>query len=127
MVALLRGLAAPMPRGLVRWTEPAGGCTLWLTIDGRPQADEPELLARCREAGVLVAPGSLFFPAVATRRGRGTGRSGRTRARQDGEPGLHARLSIARVKTHQVDDACRRLARAVAALSSGVRSETASS
>jgi DNA-binding transcriptional MocR family regulator len=97
MVALLRGLGTHMPKGKVSWTEPAGGCTLWLTVTGARQDDEPEFLDRCREAGVLVAPGSLFYAAGS--RGHG----------------LHARLSISRIKTHQIDEACRRLGRALSA------------
>jgi DNA-binding transcriptional MocR family regulator len=44
----------------------------------------------------MVTPGSEFFPSA-------------PRA-------LHLRLSIARIRSHQVDDACRRLGRAVATL-----------
>ncbi len=94
MTALLKGLSAHMPAGEVHWTEPAGGCTLWVTLrTGRPE-DEGVLVERCREAGVIVTPGSLFYP-----RGRAEG--------------LHLRLSIARVKAHHLGEACRRLAQAI--------------
>ncbi len=97
MVALLKGLAARLPAGAARWTEPVGGCTLWLTVAGARAEDEARLTALCREFGVLVTPGSLFFPSAPRE--------------------LHLRLSIARIKSHQVDDACRRLGKAIGALS----------
>ena len=96
MVALLKGLATRLPDGAATWTEPTGGCTLWLTLPGARPLDEARLVDLCQEAGVMVTPGSQFFPSP-------------PRA-------LHLRLSIARIRSHQVDDACRRLGRAVGAL-----------
>lgn len=101
MVALLKGLATRLPEGAATWTEPAGGCTLWLTLpDARP-ADEARLVNLCAQCGVMVMPGSQFFPSA-------------PRA-------LHLRLSIARIRSHQVDDACRRLGKAIGALIDGQR------
>ncbi len=99
MVALLKGLATRLPAGAATWTEPVGGCTLWLTVPGARPGDEPRLLDLCRRFGVAVEPGSQFFPSA-------------PRA-------LHVRLSIARIRLHQVDDACRRLGRAIGALVGG--------
>jgi DNA-binding transcriptional MocR family regulator len=96
MVALLKGLATRLPDGAATWTEPAGGCTLWLTVPRARPDDEARLVALCLESGVTVTPGRLFFPSAAR--------------------ALHLRLSIARIRSHQVDDACRRLGRAIGTL-----------
>jgi 2-aminoadipate transaminase len=56
--ALLAALERKMPDG-VRWTHPAGGFFVWLTL---PQPLEAEaVLATARERGVLFAPGVRFF------------------------------------------------------------------
>lgn len=95
MEALLGGLARWMPRGRARWTEPSGGCTLWLTVEGGGHDDEHRLVDRAREEGVAVTPGSLFFPAPCPEL-------------------LAVRLSIAKAKVHEIDEGCRRLGRAMA-------------
>ena len=56
--ALLAALEREMPDG-VRWTRPAGGFFLWLTL---PEPLEAEaVLAEATERGVLFAPGVHFF------------------------------------------------------------------
>ena len=95
MTALLKGLAAHVPEGAAEWTRPAGGCTSWLTVKGAGPRQEAALVQRCRAAGVAVTPGSVFFPSPPR--------------------GLHLRLSIARVKAHDIGEGCRRLGRAIAA------------
>ena len=97
MVALMKGLATHLPRSSAEWTEPSGGCTSWLTVVGGRHADEDALLRNARETGVSVTPGSLFFPTP--------------------PDGLHLRLSISRVKVHEIDEGCRRLSRALRRLS----------
>jgi DNA-binding transcriptional MocR family regulator len=55
---LLAALEREMPAG-VRWTRPAGGFFLWLTL---PEPLEAEaVLAEATERGVLFAPGVRFF------------------------------------------------------------------
>jgi DNA-binding transcriptional MocR family regulator len=96
LVALLKGLGAHAPPGSIEWTEPAGGCTVWVRVLGRRVEDEPRLVELARRAGVLVTPGSPSFPGA--------------------PDGLHLRLSIGKAKVHQIDEGCRRLARAIARL-----------
>jgi DNA-binding transcriptional MocR family regulator len=99
MQALLDGLTRHMPHGRVAWTLPAGGCTLWLTVNGTTAAGEGcenALVCTARLNGVAVTPGSLFFPSP-------------------GDRPVAVRLSIARARAHEVDDGCRRLAAAIAA------------
>jgi DNA-binding transcriptional MocR family regulator len=97
MQTLLRSLRARMPAGRVSWTEPAGGCTLWLSLSGAGAPAERAVLDRARAEGVAVTPGSFFFP--------------------NGTAGVSFRLSIARVKAHEIDEGCQRLARAIAGAS----------
>jgi len=96
MTAMVKALARRLPAGALEWREPAGGCTLWARVAGAHRADEAALLEHAREAGVTVTPGSLFFATP--------------------DDGLYVRLSIAKTKAHDVDEGCRRLARAVARL-----------
>ncbi len=51
-------LEKQMPEG-VRWTRPAGGMAIWVTLPR--QLDAGEVLFRARERGVVFAPGRLFF------------------------------------------------------------------
>ena len=56
--AMLAALRAHMPDG-VRWTEPAGGMFVWLTLPAR--IDTLRLLDRAIEAGVAFVPGAPFY------------------------------------------------------------------
>jgi 2-aminoadipate transaminase len=56
--AMLAALRARMPPG-VRWTEPAGGMFVWLTLP--PQIDTLRLLDRALAAGVAFVPGAPFY------------------------------------------------------------------
>ncbi|MHB8078475.1 MAG: MocR-like pyridoxine biosynthesis transcription factor PdxR [Candidatus Krumholzibacteriia bacterium] len=91
METLLRALADEMPPG-VTWTRPPGGFTLWLRLPGTAD-DEAPLCARAAGEGVLIAPGRRFF------------------ARRPPTP--HARLSITCADEGQIQEACRRLGRAL--------------
>jgi DNA-binding transcriptional MocR family regulator len=77
-----------MPAG-VTWNEPAGGYTLLLRV--RSTASEERALADMRKAGVLLSPGSLYFP---------------------GRPdNLCFRLSIPNLTEDLIKEGCRRLGR----------------
>ena len=83
-----------MPAESVSWTEPPGGCTLWLRVETPRHAGERALVERARDEGVAITPGSFFFP---------------------GPPdSVGFRLSIAKTRAHEIDEGCRRLARALA-------------
>ena len=56
--AMLAALRAHMPPG-VRWTEPAGGMFVWLTLP--PRIDTLRLLDRALAAGVAFVPGAPFY------------------------------------------------------------------
>jgi len=56
--AMLAALRAHMPDG-VRWTEPAGGMFVWLTLP--PHIDTLRLLDRAIAAGVAFVPGAPFY------------------------------------------------------------------
>jgi 2-aminoadipate transaminase len=58
--AMLDSLRAHMPAG-VRWTEPAGGMFVWLTLPER--IDTLRLLDRALAAGVAFVPGAPFYAA----------------------------------------------------------------
>jgi 2-aminoadipate transaminase len=65
--ALLAGLERGMPDG-VRWTRPAGGFFIWLTL---PEPLEAEaVLTEARERGVLFTPGTRFFAEASEGGGR---------------------------------------------------------
>ncbi|MBW2444395.1 MAG: PLP-dependent aminotransferase family protein [Deltaproteobacteria bacterium] len=55
--AMLAALAEEMPEG-THWTEPEGGCQVWVELPGGIETGD--LLEEARRAGVLFAPGSLF-------------------------------------------------------------------
>jgi DNA-binding transcriptional MocR family regulator len=89
----------------IEWTTPNGGCTLWVRMAEGSAADEQALVKSAAAERVAVAPGSLFFPEVPDE--------------------LSFRLSISRVKTHDIEAGCRRLARAISRLTGrGVRMST---
>ncbi len=56
---MLAELERCMPPG-TRWTQPQGGTFIWLRLPGDLSSDE--LLPLAAHAGVIYAPGSLFFP-----------------------------------------------------------------
>ncbi|MBP7669175.1 MAG: PLP-dependent aminotransferase family protein [Candidatus Eisenbacteria bacterium] len=66
LAAMLAALREFMPAG-VRWTEPAGGMTLWVEM---PEAiDAVALLSQTAADGVLFSPGMAFFPHGGGRNG----------------------------------------------------------
>lgn len=56
---VVENLRRRMPEGC-RWTVPQGGSALWLEFP--PPVESRELAAAARRAGLLVAPGDLFYP-----------------------------------------------------------------
>lgn len=94
MRAMLQGLAAHMPDG-AQWTQPAGGCTLLLTLAGMP-VTEDALCQRFLEDGVRVEPGRPFF------------------ATPPAEPNF--RLSIACTKEDAIAEGCHRMGQSLRAL-----------
>lgn len=65
--ALLAALEREMPDG-VRWTRPAGGFFLWLTLPDPLEAEAA--LAAARKRGVIFTPGVRFFAQVSEGGGR---------------------------------------------------------
>jgi DNA-binding transcriptional MocR family regulator len=94
MLTMLRSLKEHMPPGRVTWTQPAGGYTLWLEVTGAPGSEEPRIIEHLRAEGVLVAPGSAFFPRP--------------------PDGVFMRLSISTADEGAIAEGCRRLGRALA-------------
>ncbi len=63
MQTALRQLRSELSDTAVRWTQPAGGYTVWLQLpDGN--LTESDWLDRFREHGVRLAPGSGHFPEM---------------------------------------------------------------
>jgi DNA-binding transcriptional MocR family regulator len=87
MQIMLEALGRCLPP-TVKWTKPAGGYTLWLTLP-HPFEDETEICGRLRDAGVLATPGRLFFASTPEH--------------------AHLRLSISCVDETRIDEGCRRL------------------
>jgi DNA-binding transcriptional MocR family regulator len=96
MRALLDGLDHHLPKTGVTWSKPQGGYTLMVQVRGRRKTTEAEAMERLRTAGVVVSPGSLFFPT----------------------PPEHFcfRLSLSNVPPTKIEEGCRRLGKAVAGL-----------
>jgi DNA-binding transcriptional MocR family regulator len=92
MTAMLRSLRQHLPSKRVSWTQPAGGYTLWVTLD-KPPEDEGALLKCLDHHGVAAAAGSLFFP--------------------ERPRGLCFRLSVSNQTEEQIEEGCRRLGRAL--------------
>lgn len=90
METMLKCLGALMPAG-VEWTRPAGGSTLWLTIKS-PWGEE-SIREHMLQNGVMVASGRPFFP--------------------EDTADAHFRISISCVKESEIEEGCRRLARAL--------------
>lgn len=80
----------------LEWTTPNGGCTLWVRMPQVSGAKEQRLLDLAAAERVAITPGSLFFA--------------------DPPEQLSFRLSISRVKTHEIEAGTRALARAVGRL-----------
>ena len=93
MHLLLRALHTHMPTHGVRWTEPAGGYTLWVSLEGAP-VSEVDLVRILAEHGVLVVPGSLFYPNPPSQ--------------------VAFRLSIANLAAAEIVEGARRLGQALA-------------
>lgn len=66
---------------------------MWVRVVGAGPADEAELVRQAEACGVAVTPGSALIPGKAD--------------------GLYVRLSIANPTLHDVEEGCRRLARAL--------------
>ncbi len=99
MLAMLRGLKQHLPARGVEWTQPAGGYTLWVRVKTKPPMDDLRLWKHLRGEGVIVTPGSLFFP---------------------GRPdGTCFRLSVSGPREEEIDEGCRRLGRALARVVEG--------
>ena len=92
MRALLDGLAEHLPDRRVHFTKPQGGYTLLLTIRPRRKLSEERALAVFQSAGVLLSPGSLYFPSP--------------------PKSLCFRLSLANLSVEKIQEGCRRLGRA---------------
>jgi GntR family transcriptional regulator/MocR family aminotransferase len=94
MRALLDGLEAHLPKTGVSWSKPQGGYTLMVGVRGRRKIAEAEAMERLLDAGVVVSPGSLFFPT----------------------PPDHFcfRLSLSNVPPSKIEEGCRRLGKALA-------------
>ena len=89
--ALIDALGRHLP-GWRPFCRPRGGLALWIELPaGTP--DDETLVRRAAAAGVLVVPGSLWFAAEA--------------------PGRFIRLSYAAATVPELDEAARRLARAL--------------
>jgi DNA-binding transcriptional MocR family regulator len=95
MQLLLRLLRTRMPSRGVYWTEPAGGYTLWVTVEAHDRT-EADLERTTREHGVMVVPGSMFFASPPA--------------------GLYFRLSIANMGETEISVGVERLGHALSAL-----------
>jgi DNA-binding transcriptional MocR family regulator len=78
----------------VRWTRPAGGYTIWVKL--RRQWDEERLQSHLAEFGVIVSPGSYYFP--------------------DRKRSAYFRLSIAKRNEKEIKEGISRLGKALHAL-----------
>ena len=93
MTMLLRSLEKDVGGDRLEWTRPAGGCTLWARVPGGRREDERALVDAAASERVAITPGSQFFATPPDQ--------------------LAFRVSIARVKVHEIEDGCRRLRRAL--------------
>jgi DNA-binding transcriptional MocR family regulator len=96
MRALLDGLDQHLPKSGVTWSKPQGGYTLLVQLRGRRKTTEAEAMERLRAAGVLVSPGSLFFPTP--------------------PESFCFRLSLSNVPPAKIAEGCRRLGKAMTEL-----------
>jgi DNA-binding transcriptional MocR family regulator len=93
MRALLDSLTSCLPHGRVHFTRPQGGYTLLLTLRPRRRLNEEHAMQRFRDAGVLLSPGSLYFPSPPE------------------QPCF--RISVANLSVEKIQEGCRRLGLAV--------------
>jgi DNA-binding transcriptional MocR family regulator len=96
MRALLAGLAAHLPKQRVDWTKPQGGYTLMVNTHPKRRIDEDDALEILRKAGVLVSPGSLYYPTPPAEFG--------------------FRISLANLSRENIEEGCRRLGRGLRVL-----------
>jgi 2-aminoadipate transaminase len=87
---MLAALRREMPEG-VRWTQPAGGFFIWLTLPGNLTADA--LMPIAAEERVAYLPGSFFYP--------------------DRRPSPSLRLGFSTLSRERIDEGIARLGRAV--------------
>jgi DNA-binding transcriptional MocR family regulator len=97
--ALLLGALRQRMPAETRWTEPAGGFSLLLTLP--PELDAAALLPEALERGVAFTPGAPFFP--------------------DGGGERTLRLSFSSVPAARIDEGVRRLAETIKAARTGSR------
>lgn len=90
MQTMVTSMRRYFPAKGVTWTEPSGGYTLWVRCD-RLRMSEKDLVGAMAERGVMVSPGSYYFP---------------TRSR-----GLAFRLSCVNLKEPEIEEGIRRLGR----------------
>jgi len=93
MRALLDGLDDRMPKERVTWSRPQGGYALFMQVHPRGKMSEEVAMERIRAAGVLVSPGSLYFPSPPKQ--------------------VCFRLSIANLSPEKIAEGCRRLGKAL--------------
>ncbi len=89
MRTLLDSLDDHMPKRGVTWTRPQGGYTLLVRVRSRRQVNEEAAMERIHAAGVLVSPGSFYFP--------------------NPPKDLCFRLSLANLSPDKIQEGCRRL------------------
>ena len=98
MQTALRAMRDGFPSGRVTWTQPAGGYTIWVRVEGLG-VEEEALVAYLADQGVIVRPGGFHFydpPADAS----------------------HFRLSIAHLDESDIEEGMSRLGKALAELDS---------
>ncbi len=96
--AMQRALEEHVAGPGVRWHEPEGGFFFWLRLDG---ADSDRVFERAIAEKVAFLPGGAFYPDAAEQ--VGLARSGRE----------FIRLCFTFAEPDQIDEGCRRLARAL--------------
>lgn len=96
MRALLDGLGECLPKGRASFSKPQGGYTLLLRLASRKRLLEARVLERLRDAGVLLSPGSLYFPSPPAQ--------------------SCFRLSVANLSVDKIREGCRRIGRTLKGL-----------
>ena len=93
MRALLDSLSEHLPPRGVHYTKPQGGYTLLLTVRSKRRITEDAVMERLQEAGVLLSPGSLYFPTPPKE--------------------ICFRVSLANVSVEKIQEGCRRIGKAL--------------
>ena len=88
MLTALDAMKRYLPEKWVSYTQPTGGYTLWVHVQGM-QMTESSFLTKLEARGVLVSPGRLYFPRP--------------------HRGIFFRLSIANVEDEKIVEGIRRL------------------